>query len=150
MARTENNPAGNLHFMAFSDLVGARSRTARRQRGRLHHLPRLGPAADPVRLRVSIGRRPGARRLPHREGRDATAAPRRRGVVDVPDVRAEFHGAMEHTQALPTNARPRSVDSSSHCVLDRWLLRVLSPVLKVSWTIRVGGKLPLFLVQMHK
>jgi hypothetical protein len=60
---------------------------------RLHHLLCLRPAADPVRLRVPIRQRPGARRLPDREGGVAAGAPRQHGVVGVPDVRAVLHGA---------------------------------------------------------
>ena len=59
---------------------------------RLHHLPRLPPAADPVRLRVPIRRRPGARRLSDREGGVTAGELRQQGVVEVPDMRAALHG----------------------------------------------------------
>jgi hypothetical protein len=61
-------------------------------RVRVHRLPGLRPAADPVGLCVPIRHRPSARRLPHQESSGATAAPRQRGVVGVPDVRSVVHG----------------------------------------------------------
>jgi hypothetical protein len=62
----------------------------------VHYLPRFRPTADPVGLRVPIRHRPGACRLPDREGSVAAGAqcqsPRLRSVAGVLDVRARPHG----------------------------------------------------------